>query len=92
MIKYDIGFSIGDFVQARSYKGGVLGIITDIEADYRKGLIITILTLDTLELPKEYLYSSFVILFGDDHVTKINKKDLIEQLKIKYNLYLLSNS
>ena len=92
MIKYDIGFSIGDFVQIRSYRGNVLSIITNIEADYRKGLIISILVLDTLELPKEFLYSNFVILFGDAHVTKINKKDLIEQLKVKYNLYLLNNS
>lgn len=92
MIKYDIGYNIGDFVQTRTFKGAVFGIITHIKVDYRKGPIITVLTLSTLDLSKEYLYSDFVILFGDVHIKKITGKDLIEQLTIKYKLYLLEKS
>lgn len=94
MIKYDIGYNIGDIVKVKikSLNGSIFGIITQITTEFRTGIVIQVLVLDTFEVSKKHLHMSYNFTFGDISINKVNDKILEEHLKIRYKLYLLKES
>lgn len=94
MIKYDIGYDIGDFVKAKvkELNRSIFGVITKITVEFRKGIIIQILVLDNFEISDKYLHHTLNFTLDCISINKINDKILEKDLKIRYKLYLLKNS